>query len=68
MPWEHIARKIHLADPRSVLENPTIEVYEHGACRPIGELEEQGYEMIAVLPNSNGDLPMGIFKRFVEEK
>jgi hypothetical protein len=69
MAYEHIARKISAEIPFSahVNDNPVLEVLEDRQMKPISELEEQGFELVAVLPNRTGGLSTGIFKRYIQE-
>jgi hypothetical protein len=70
MPWHHIARKVCAEIPlgRSN-DNPELEVLVDGRLKPIAVLEEQGFEMVNILPDqAGGGLPIGIFKRFIESE
>lgn len=69
MAWEHIARKISAEVPFSahVNSDPVLEVVDNYQLKPISVLEEQGFELIAVLPNHTGGLSTGIFKRYIQE-
>jgi hypothetical protein len=67
MSWEHIARKLSTASRTGrSSESPDLQYLEDGRFKPIKELEKQGYEMIAVIPDHvGGTLSTAIFKRFV---
>ena len=69
MPWEHIARKISAEIPfgAHIHSDPGLDVVDNYQLKPISALEEQGFELVAVLPNHTGGLSTGIFKRYIQE-